>query len=173
MSSARAVRVLAALALLALAAAQGAGSGDEDPAQGAVSASLRMHAKAGYLPEVNDALAAGAEVDGRDAVSGKTALMLAAEGGHEEVADVLLMHANADKDLQVPGNAKADAFFSALMLAAQHDHVEMVQLLMHHGVDATLVNAATPPLNAAALATGVRGDLIKAAIAGSSDEKEL
>ena len=66
---------------------------------------------------------------------GFTALMLAAQGGHEAVAQLLLQH----------GADVAAAFndgSTALMLAAQGGHEAVAQLLLQHGAD---VAAARQP----------------------------
>ena len=59
---------------------------------------------------------------------GVTALMLAAEGGHEAVAQLLLQHG---ADVAAASNDGA----TALMLAAQGGHEAVAQLLLQHGAD--------------------------------------
>ena len=59
---------------------------------------------------------------------GATALMLAALGGHEAVAQVLLQHG---ADVAAADNNGG----TALMGAAQGGHEAMAQLLLQHGAD--------------------------------------
>jgi ankyrin repeat protein len=59
---------------------------------------------------------------------GITALMLAAHGGHEAVAQLLLQHG---ADVAAASNAGG----TALMLAAVGGHVAVAQLLLQHGAD--------------------------------------
>ena len=71
--------------------------------------------------------------DGRDPY-GLTALMLAAAGGDEEMAGVLVSNG-------CPVNAQTDVGTTALMFAAARGQVSMLQFLLDRGADATLVNA--------------------------------
>ena len=73
-------------------------------------------------------LAAGVEKDIRDDVDGMTALMLASESGHFEVAR-LLLEAGAEKE------CSDDDGWTALMLASDNGHLEIARLLVEDGAD--------------------------------------
>jgi ankyrin repeat protein len=60
---------------------------------------------------------------------GKTALMMAAELGHEAIADMLLTHAE-EHGMRQLNLAAADSGDTALMLAAYHGHVAIVERLL-------------------------------------------
>jgi uncharacterized protein (DUF924 family) len=78
----------------------------------------------------------GADVDARDR-HGQTGLMLAAHGGHTEVAGVLLEHGAAP-------NVTAKFGLSALMLAVVAGHADTAQRLARAGADRSLRGTGAP-----------------------------
>ena len=73
----------------------------------------------------------GVEVNGVEPAGGRPALVLASEGGHEEVVRALLACAEVEVNL-----AQADGA-TALYIAAQEGHNAVVELLLAHAaVDA-------------------------------------
>lgn len=92
-------------------------------------------AKKGSAQEIQALLCAGAYVDARDAAEdyGNTALICAAEAGHDEIVKILL---NAGADIcntSCMGN-------TALHEAALQGHAGIAQTLLNAGVDARVVN---------------------------------
>jgi TonB family protein len=95
---------------------------------------LRDRVQAGETQAVRDLLAAGAPaVDAADA-TGRTALMLAVEGGHDEIVEALL-EAGAGVDRQ------DEAGETALHLAAHHGRASAARLLLEAGADFGLRDA--------------------------------
>lgn len=93
-------------------------------------------AKRGDLTAARTLLARGADANAsvwRGAVQAETALMLAADAGHEEMARLLLEH-GATVDLWTE-----DKGMTALMFAAAKGHASIVQLLLERGAN---LNAA-------------------------------
>ena len=84
--------------------------------------------KQGDLKTTRLLLEAGAKQDQLQNYSDNTALMLAAENGHVEIAR-LLLDAGADKNLQNERDS------TALMLAARNGHVEIARQLLKAGAD--------------------------------------
>jgi TonB family protein len=116
--------LLAPLLLVSLAAA-----GPQEAAQ-----SLRDSARTGDVPAVRELLAvAGAGVDAADE-TGWTALMYAAEAGHDDVVEALL-EAGARPNLQ------NQAGETALHLAARHGRAASAGLLVRAGADLGLRDA--------------------------------
>ncbi len=88
---------------------------------------LHRAAKAGNLKGLEAALAAGADVNARDA-KGWTALMYTVDNGYVLLVEPLLQ-AKADPDVQAPDGA------TALFMAVAHGHADIFPLLMHAGAD--------------------------------------
>ncbi len=94
-----------------------------------------MAALQGELPAVRIALAAGVNVNARTEHKFEwdvTALMLAAEAGHDEVVEALLA-AGADTKAVTKGY-EGDGGWTALMKAARRGHLEVVRRLLKQGV---------------------------------------
>jgi CubicO group peptidase (beta-lactamase class C family) len=115
------------LTLMALAAANWAGSQ-------AAPATLHAAAFSGDVPAVRAQIAAGADLNARDAY-GSTALIVAATFGHPEVARVLV-EAGADLDVQNSDGS------TALHAAAFLGRTEIVQMLLEHGANRYLRNSS-------------------------------
>jgi ankyrin repeat protein len=92
---------------------------------------LREAAEGGFLGTAIDLLEAGIAVDALSE-SGKTALMKAAEAGHEDMV-VLLLIKGANVNLKGGLSKK-----TALMRAAKRGHYEIMKILLEHGADPTL-----------------------------------
>lgn len=92
----------------------------------------------------------GSEVDVRDNVTGKTALIKAAYGGHFKVVN-LLLEAEADPD------AVDSQGYGALAFAASFGHREVLASLLEHDADPDVADlfGITPLIHAAA-----RGDFL-------------
>ena len=88
---------------------------------------LHRAAKAGDVDGLKAALAAGADVNARDA-KGRTALMHAVNKGYPLLVGPLL-DARADPDVRAADGA------TALFMAAVHGHSEIIALLMKAGAD--------------------------------------
>ena len=91
---------------------------------------LHQAAKAGNLKGLEEALAAGADVNARDD-KGWTALMYVADKGYVLLVEPLLQ-AKADLDVRAPDGA------TALFMAAAHGHSEIIEQLMKAGADLTI-----------------------------------
>lgn len=99
-----------------------------------VGQSLRDAARAGETQSVRDLLAGAAPgVDAADG-TGRTALMCAVEGGHDEIVGILLA-AGASVDRQEGSGA------TALHLAARHGRAAAARLLLQSGADFGLRDA--------------------------------
>jgi ankyrin repeat protein len=90
----------------------------------------------GDVRAVRERLATGVDPDARDRY-GQTGLMLAAYGGHAEVASALLA-AGARLDVT------AKYGLTALMLAIVGGHVEIARLLLRAGADRTPRGTGAP-----------------------------
>lgn len=88
---------------------------------------LHRAARAGNLKGLEAALAAGADVNARDAKRW-TALMYAVDNGYVRLVEPLLQ-AKADPDVRAPDGA------TALFMAAAHWYAEIIPLLMQAGAD--------------------------------------
>lgn len=88
---------------------------------------LHRAAKAGNLKGLEAALAAGADVNARDA-KGWTALMYTVDNGYVLLVEPLLQ-VKADPDVQAPDGA------TALFMAVAHGHLEIIPILMQAGAD--------------------------------------
>ena len=93
-------------------------------------------AQAGDVPLVEQLLADGFDVDGRNS-AGLSALHFAADGGQQETARRLLRQ-GADV------NAVSHVGLSPLMIAVRDGHVEIVRLLLEAGADIWATVAAVP-----------------------------
>ena len=91
---------------------------------------LHRAAKAGNLKGLEEALAAGADVNGRDD-KGWTALMYVVDKGYVLLVEPLLT-AKADPDVRAPDGA------TALFMAVAHGHSEIIEPLMKTGADLTI-----------------------------------
>ena len=121
---------------------------DEALGQAVAGRLLLLGSSRGSIGETLAALELGADPDVRDSSDRRTPLMLAAEGGHLRVMQVLIV-AGADVDV------RADNDWTALMFAAGQGSGAAVRLLIEAGadVDAREANDGyTPTLVAAALA---------------------
>ena len=99
-----------------------------------VPASLWSAAKANDVSQLAQLLAAGAEIDERDA-RGYSALMLAAYSGNDAAFEYLLAHGADPNSVDAGGN-------SVLMGAAFKGHTRMVKQLLDAGADARHRNHA-------------------------------
>ena len=109
---------------------------------------LLLGSSRGSIGETLAALELGADPDVRQSGDRRTPLMLAADGGHVRVMQVLIV-AGADVDV------RADNDWTALMFAAGHGSGAAVRLLIDAGADVDVREANdgyTPTLVAAALA---------------------
>lgn len=110
---------------------------------------LHRAIQAGDIDAVNAAIAAGADVNARDA-RGWTALMHAANKGYTLMVP-LLLEANAEVDIRAPDGA------TALFMAAVHGHAEIFAELMQAGADASIPGPqGRTPLDVARLKEGSR-----------------
>ena len=91
---------------------------------------LHRAAQAGDIDALEAAIAAGADVNARDA-RGWTALMHAANKGYTLLVP-LLLEAKAEVDIRAPDGA------TALFIAAVHGHAEVFARLMQAGADASI-----------------------------------
>ena len=91
---------------------------------------LHRATQAGDIDAVNAAIAAGTDVNARDA-RGWTALMHAANKGYTLLVP-LLLEADAEVDIRAPDGA------TALFIAAVHGHSDVIALLIGAGADASL-----------------------------------
>jgi ankyrin repeat protein len=97
------------------------------PELGEMRAAARVAEAAGYAPATNPALATNyAEVNARDRLYGRTALMTAAIAGHVEVAR-LLVEAGTDQSLTDTEGA------TAVELARNNGQLEVTALLEQAG----------------------------------------
>jgi ankyrin repeat protein len=94
---------------------------------------LHMAARDGELEVVKKLVLQGVDVNAASSVSGSTALILAANAGHESIVDVLL-----DAGAAVNTTDKADG--TALMYASSKGYVGIVTKLLQHGADVNLVS---------------------------------
>ena len=94
---------------------------------------------AGNLDVVKQHIAAGTDINEKDALSGSTPLIAAITFGKNDIAQALI---DADADLTIKNNDGA----TALHVAAFFGRVEAVQMLMDAGADKTMKNnfGATP-----------------------------
>ena len=110
---------------------QGEGVPAERPRDAALPPDALHHAaQAGDIDALEVAIAAGADVNARDA-RGWTALMHAANKGYTLLVP-LLIEANAEVDIRAPDGA------TALFIAAVHGHAEVFARLMQAGADASI-----------------------------------
>ena len=117
------------LCLVPLLVAWGAAAAAQDVGQG-----LRDRARAGETQLLRDLLAAGApDLDAADG-TGRTALMYAVEGGHDEIVEMLLA-AGASPDRQSQSGE------TAFHLAARHGRTASARLLLRAGADFALRDA--------------------------------
>ena len=117
------------LCLVPLLVAWVAAAAAQDVGQG-----LRDRARAGQTQLVRDLLAAGApDLDAADG-TGRTALMYAVEGGHDEIVEMLLA-AGASPDRQSQSGE------TAIHLAARHGWTASARLLLQAGADFALRDA--------------------------------
>ena len=118
----------------------------------------------GDLTQVNEAIEAGADVNGRDSVNW-TPLMRAGEEGYTDIAKVLI-----DKGADV--NGKDAPGWTALMHAAKNGHTDVAKLLIDKGAD---VNAKRWDGETALMFAALHGhtDIVKALIAGGVDVNAL
>jgi len=93
---------------------------------------LMIAAAEGHEPVVVRLIAAGADVNARNA-RGRTALMFAASYGFRSIAETLLEN-GADANI-VPDDGTG---WPALIAAADAGHAELVELLLAHGADRTI-----------------------------------
>jgi len=93
-------------------------------------------ARRGDVEALERLLAAGADIDARDA-HGQTALMLAARIGHH-AAVILLVDRGADL------NHTAKFHLSALMLAVLNNHSKIVETLVKAGADRSIRGTGAP-----------------------------
>ena len=91
---------------------------------------LHHAAQAGDIDALEATIAAGADVNARDA-RGWTALMHAANKGYTLLVPILI-EAKAEVDIRAPDGA------TALFIAAVHGHAEVFARLMHAGADASI-----------------------------------
>ena len=116
-------------AMRAMARQAGAGSAPKPKASLPPNA-LHQAAKAGNLKGLEEALAAGADVNARDD-KGWTPLMYVVDKGYVLLVEPLLT-AKADPDVRAPDGA------TALFMAAAHGHSEIIEPLMKAGADPTI-----------------------------------
>jgi len=121
---------------------------------------LMEAASNGQLGRISAMIKEGVSIDARDVNSG-TPLILAAAGGHAEVARLLIEN-NADI------NAADSSGMTALMRAVQKERIEIVQILIAAGVDVQIKNNGG---HSALMIAGGAGDATctQALIAAGSD----
>lgn len=90
-----------------------------------IDSNLLLAASEGDTDKVESLLAFGADVDIKDD-SGKTALMMAVEGGYIRTVKILL-----DKDIQI--NARDNDGWTALSIAEYRGHTKIIELLKLSG----------------------------------------
>ena len=114
---------------LSLLAAMAAGAAAQGP-----SAPERLHAAAqrGDAKAVNDVLAAGVDVDAKDA-RGQTALLMAVQGGHTSIARTLM-----ERGASV--NAQAGNQDTPWLLAGASGRTEILELMLSRRPDLTIRN---------------------------------
>ncbi|KAJ1471057.1 ankyrin repeat-containing domain protein [Baffinella frigidus] len=111
-----------------------------DPVEVMVLASQR-----GWTEQVRRLIADGGDVNGKASDGfGTTPLIMAADGGHAEIAQ-LLIHAGADTAAKIKGG------FTPLSMAARAGKHAVVQVLLDAGADVSpLDDAKSTPLHSAA-----------------------
>ena len=100
----------------------------------------------------------GANVNAARTDDGTTALMIACQFGHLEIARFLIERGNA-----VVNTASTDSGHTALMCASEMGHDEVVTLLLQHGADKRARNHAGE--TALVLAASVPRAKVQAALA--------
>ena len=112
------------------------------PVYGGINSKLLKAATAGEVAKVERLLTKGADVNARDQ-DGRTALMMAALGGHTETVKALMAAAVQGHteivevliDAGADVNAKDQDGATALMLAKSKGHTEIVEILKQAGGD--------------------------------------
>jgi hypothetical protein len=106
------------------------------------SAALRRIWEAGAAGNLDTALIRQRHFDPNLIVDGVPLLLVAAEGGHDKVVDMLLAHPRIDPNLALENGA------TPLLLAAQNGYAAVVRTLLRHvRTDpnrATLIEGVTP-----------------------------
>ena len=106
---------------------------DSELIQDSLDSELIQYAKKGNLDMVLDLLHRGTNVNAKDNLLGKTALMCASENGNLEVVRALLDHEGVNV------NVRCNSGHTALMYASAFGHVAVVHALLNH--DGVAVNA--------------------------------
>ncbi|KAM7532735.1 hypothetical protein Aperf_G00000129852 [Anoplocephala perfoliata] len=117
-----------------------------NPLKAELNANLVEYVESDNADGVKNALNQGADVNSRRRVNGRTALMIAASKGNEEIMGILLSHGASVHATDTDGNF-------AIHLAAEQGHLGCVKLLMDKGSLSFVGNLEyrTPLMKAAAM----------------------
>jgi len=135
----------------------------EPPKAKASDWSIYEAARFGKIEAVKQHIAAGVDVNAKQKYTGRTPLDRAAEGGHKEIAELLI-----EKGADV--NAKKEDGQTPLYSAALYSHKEIVELLIANGAEVNAKNKyGETPLNLSFV--GETADLLRKH--GGKTKKEL
>jgi len=135
----------------------------EPPTAKAPDWSIYEAARFGKIEAVKQHIAAGVDVNAKQKYTGRTPLDRAAEGGHKEIAELLI-----EKGADV--NAKKEDGQTPLYSAALYSHKEIVELLIANGAEVNAKNKyGETPLNLSFV--GETADLLRKH--GGKTKKEL